>query len=101
MSEMGGYPYEPDYVVVPGEILEEYLNSWGLSKAEVVRRSGLSLELIEGILAGESPIEPDTANEFEEIFGLNANVWLRMEAKYRDGLEQGKRVPDFKKETAI
>ena len=43
MSEMGGYPYEPDYVVAPGEILEEYLNSWGLSKAEVVRRSGLSL----------------------------------------------------------
>ena len=72
-----------------------------MSVAELATLCGTSAEQVNGILVGESPIEPDTANEFEEIFGLNANVWLRMEAKYRDGLEQGKRVPDFKKETAI
>ena len=31
MVKKGGYPYEPDYVVAPGEILEDYLNSWVFS----------------------------------------------------------------------
>ena len=98
MSEKGGYPYEPDYVVAPGEILEEYLESWGLSQAELARRCGRSPTLISQIIAAKAPITPATALQLEKVLGLDASTWLNMEAKYRLGLEQGKKVPGLEKE---
>lgn len=101
MAEKGGYPYEPDYVVPPGCILEDYMQTWGLGKDELAQRSGLSIDLIEGVLAGDAPLNPDTALKLEEIFELKAVVWLGIEEDYREGLKQGKKVPDLAKEPAV
>ena len=94
-----GYPFEPDYVTPPGEVLDEYMKCWGVSLQELAKRSGLSQELIDGLLAGKASLEADTALKLEEIFDLKATVWLRMEASYRQGLKEGKKVPHFDEET--
>ena len=101
MVKEGGFPYEPDYATPPGWIVEEYLEVRGMTTSELADLCWISPEHVDRIVVGKAPVGAGIATRFEEIFGLNANVWLRMEAKYRDGLEQGKRVPDFKKETAI
>lgn len=101
MPKKGGYPYKPDYVVPPGWLLEEYLEVNGMSEAELARLCAISPEQVQGILAGEAPIEPDTAERLGEIFDLQAVIWLRMEADYREGLKQGKKVPDLAKEPAV
>ena len=93
------YPYEPDYTVPPGWILEDYLDTWELSQVEFARLCDRSPDLIGEIIAGVAPVESDTAREFEKVSGLDASTWLNMEASYRQGLEQGKKVPDFKKES--
>jgi HTH-type transcriptional regulator/antitoxin HigA len=77
------YKYDPDYAVHPGAILEEYLETQGLSQAEFARRCGRSAKLISEIISGKAPIEPKTAMEFENVLGLKAYTWLEMETKYR------------------
>lgn len=83
------YPFEPDYAVSPGEILEERLGVWGMSQAEFARRCGRSPKLISQIIAGRAPVEPDTALQFEKVSGLDARIWLGLESGYRLHLKRG------------
>lgn len=75
--------YDPDHVVPPGKLLEEYLDEWDMSAREFGRRCGRSSKLIVEILAGKAPIEPETALQFERVLGMGANIWLQYEANYR------------------
>ena len=75
--------YKPDYTVPPGWILEERLEAQGISHAEFARRCGLSLNLINGIIAGNALIEPKTALQFENVLGVDAGIWLGIESDYR------------------
>ena len=77
------YRHEPDYAVPPGWVLEEHLEAQGLSHAAFARRCGCSLKLIGEIVAGKAPIEPETALQFERVLGLDADIWLGIEASYR------------------
>ena len=77
------YSYRPDYAVPPGWVLEEHLQSHGLSQAELARRCGCSASLISEIIAGKAPVEPRTALQFERVLGLDAGIWLGIEARYQ------------------
>lgn len=77
------YSYRPDYAVPPGWVLDEHLKSHSLSQAEFARRCGRSAKLISEIIAGKAPVESKTALQFERVLGLDANIWLGMEARYR------------------
>ena len=77
------YSYQPDYAVPPGWVLEEHLESHGLSPAEFARRCGRSAKLISEIIAGKAPVEPRTALQFERVLGVDASIWLGIEARYR------------------
>ncbi len=80
--------YNPDYAVPPGWVLEEELEARGISQAEFSRRCGRSAKLISEIIAGKAPIEPETAIQFDRVLGGGADIWLRMESKYRLRLAQ-------------
>ena len=75
--------YRPDYVVPPGRVLEEYLQVQGISYAELARRCGRSPELIREIIAGKAPLEPETALRFAKVLGVDASIWMGIEADYR------------------
>ena len=77
------YSYRPDYAVPPGWVLEEHLKSHSLSAAELARRCGRSAKLISEIIAGKAPVEPKTALQFEKVLGLDASIWLGIEARYQ------------------
>ena len=77
------YPYQPDYAVPPGWIVAEHLQSQNLSPAELARRCGRSAKLISEIMTGKAPIEPKTALQFEKVLGLDASIWLGIEARYQ------------------
>ena len=80
---MALYPYEPNYTVVPGEIVSEHMEFLGMNQAELARRSGRSAKLISEIVNGKAPIEPETALQFEKVLGLDTRIWLNLEASYR------------------
>ena len=75
--------YQPDYAVPPGWIIEERLSARGISHAELARRCSRSAKLISEIISGKAPIAPKTALQFEKVMGLDASIWLGIEADYR------------------
>ena len=79
----GTYSYRPDYATPPGYVLEDHLESRGMTPAEFARQHALSTDFIERILDGSAPIDAETAALFGREFGLEASVWLNMEAIYR------------------
>ena len=79
-------PFNPDYAAAPGAVLAEYLAVRDLSAEEFARLCDRPPELIQGILAGETSVDPDTAGQFARILGLAAPVWLGIEQDYREHL---------------
>lgn len=77
------YPFQPDYAVPPGWVLEERLEANGISQAEFARRCGRSAKFISEVVAGKAPVEAKTALQFEKVLGVNANIWLGIEKRYR------------------
>ena len=66
--------YNPDYRVPPGWVLEERLAAMGLSCSEFAKRCELPLELIRGIIDGEAPVELATADRFQSVLGVGAEL---------------------------
>jgi HTH-type transcriptional regulator / antitoxin HigA len=77
------HPYQPTYEVPPGRLLDEYIQTLDISARELARRCGRSAKLIVEIISGKAPIEPETALQLERVLGMQADVWLNMEAAYR------------------
>jgi HTH-type transcriptional regulator/antitoxin HigA len=77
------HSYQPDYAPPPGKTLEEFIEARDLSARELARRCGRSAKLVVEIIAGKAPIEPETAMQLERVLGMDASVWLNMEAAYR------------------
>ena len=82
MSKSAG-AYRPDFAVPPGWVLEEMIEAQEMSHAEFARRCGRSPKLVSEIIAGKAPIEPETAIQFERVLGMDASVWLNIEADYK------------------
>ncbi len=91
--------YQPDYAVPPGWILEERLEAHGISHAGFARRCGRSPKLISEIIAGTAPVAPETALQFEKVLGMDASVWLGIEADYQ--LRKAREVAAREAEPAI
>lgn len=78
--------YEPDYVVLPGEVLEYELEIRGMSKAELAKRTGISEKHIIAIIKGKgtAKITPETAIKLERALGMPVEYWLNLEAHYQE-----------------
>ena len=83
-------PFNPDYAAAPGAVLKEYLQVRNLSPADLAQLCGQPLARVQGILAGETPVDSDTAQQFERVLGLAAYVWLGIEEDYRAHLAREK-----------
>ena len=66
--------YVPYYRVPPGCVLEGRLAAMGLSCSEFAKRCELPLELIRGIIDGEAPVELATADRFQSVLGVGAEL---------------------------
>ena len=76
--------YVPDYIVTPGEILEEYLEYTGISQASLAERTGLSKKTINEIVKAKSAITAETALKFERTLGRPAHFWSNLERQYQE-----------------
>ena len=81
MGSAATFPYEPDYVVHPGAMLQEWLEAQ-------VPRPELSID-IDGIIAGDTIIDEDLANQLARMTQISAVMWLNMEHNFRAGLAAG------------
>ncbi|MGI6303389.1 MAG: HigA family addiction module antitoxin [Verrucomicrobiota bacterium] len=74
----------PDYLVTPGEVLEEYLEDLGMTQTELADRTGLANKTINEIIKAKSSITPETALKLERALGRPAHFWSNLERQYQD-----------------
>jgi addiction module HigA family antidote len=84
MNERSNTGFEPDYLVTPGEILEEYLDSLKMSQVELSARTGLAKKTVNEIIKGKAPITPETALKLERTLGRPAHFWNNLERQYQE-----------------
>jgi HTH-type transcriptional regulator / antitoxin HigA len=85
--------YQPDFVVHPGEYLEEVLESREIKKREFAERVGLSVKAVSQIINGKSLFSPEVALRFERVLKISASIWAGMVEEYQlyEAREQQKR----------
>lgn len=77
-------PFKPDYVIPPGEILTEYLESLGMTQRDLAARTGLTSKTVNEIAQGKAPIKADTALKLERVLGRPAHFWQNLDSLYRE-----------------
>lgn len=92
--------YQPDYLVKPGDVLEEYLAVTGMSKAELASRCGRPTKTISEIIHGKAAITPETAIQLGRVFGRPASLWQNLEANYRLRLAERNEQSDLAQHAA-
>ncbi len=75
--------YSPDYVVPPGQILEEYLEARGIKKNVLAALCGVSGKNISQIISGQAPITADLTLQLQRVLGTSAELWNNLEANFR------------------
>lgn len=80
--------------LTPGEILkEEYLEPMNISQSKLARDLDIPVSRINDIVNGTRAITADTAVRLAEYFGVGADFWMALQAKYE--LETLKRSGDY------
>ena len=74
---------ESDAIIWPGELLVEELEVRGMSQRQLAAMMGRPPQAINEIARGKKALTAETAVELEQILGIPAYLWLRMEARYR------------------
>jgi HTH-type transcriptional regulator/antitoxin HigA len=61
----GEYPFDPDYVAEPGDVLLETIEGLGISQRELADRTGFTPKHINQVIKGVKRISPETALRLE------------------------------------
>ncbi|MEW2189414.1 ImmA/IrrE family metallo-endopeptidase [Streptomyces microflavus] len=74
---------EPDYAVPPGETILEFLDDSGMTQREFALRAGISTKHLNQLTKGIVSLSPDVAEKLEQVTGIRARFWNRLEADYQ------------------
>jgi len=81
-------------LTTPGEILnEEFLTPLGVSQYRLAKDIGISPRRINEIVHGKRAVTPNTALRLGKYFGISAQFWLNLQARY--DLQTAERSSDF------
>jgi HTH-type transcriptional regulator/antitoxin HigA len=86
MSRTATSEFEPDFVSLPGDTLQEVLDERGISQANLAERTGRPKKTINEIVQGKAAITPETALQLERVLGISAAFWNNLERNYRENL---------------
>ena len=82
---------ESDLAIPPGEFLAEELEARGMTQLDLARRMGRPPQVVSNIVQGHKAITAATALELEDVLGLAAQFWQRLEEDYRLALARAAR----------
>jgi HTH-type transcriptional regulator/antitoxin HigA len=74
---------QPDYAVPPGNTILEFLEEVGMTQREFAFRAGLSAKHLNQLVKGTVSLSPDVAERLENVTGIKARFWNRLEADYQ------------------
>lgn len=71
-----------EYIIHPGETLQEVLEDRDMSQRELSIRTGVSEKHISTIIHGQKPISPSFARKLEFALGIEAKFWMNLQNNY-------------------
>jgi HTH-type transcriptional regulator/antitoxin HigA len=74
---------QTDIAIPPSEYLAEVLEEFGMSQADLARRAGRPVQVINEIIKGTKAITAETAVQFEQVLGVPAYIWLNLDREYQ------------------
>ncbi|MDR1138627.1 MAG: HigA family addiction module antidote protein [Clostridiales bacterium] len=74
--------FKPTFLVYPGEILKDSLDTLSMTQEEFAIRTGISKTEISDIIKGKRNITIDMALKFEPVLGLQAQFWNNLQTNY-------------------
>ena len=75
--------FKPDYVIHPGEYLDEILESRDIKKRDFAERIGLSVKAVSQITNGKALYSPDVALLLEKTMDISAEIWMNLVDAYQ------------------
>jgi addiction module HigA family antidote len=93
--------------VHPGQILlEEFLEPYGITQAELARHIGVNLVVVNDVVRRKRGINPRLALLFGDAFGNGPEIWFNMQTNYdfcreRDTLRRTGKVKRIGKLSAL
>lgn len=72
----------PSMLIHPGEMLKDEIEARGITQKDLAKRMGVSYTVFNEILNGKRPITTEYALLLEAALGINAGMWLRLQADY-------------------
>jgi len=72
-------PYEPTH---PGEVLKDEIEYRGISQRKLAAQMGVAYSVLNEILNAKRPVTTEYALLFEAALGINANIFIGMQADY-------------------
>lgn len=69
-------------LIHPGEMVKDEIEARGLTQKELSQRMGVSYSVFNEILNGKRPITTEYALLLEAVLGIDAGIWLRLQADY-------------------
>jgi len=70
----------------PGDLIDETLETIGMSQAELAERLGRSAKFVNELIKGKAHITSDVARALEVVIGYTAKGWLNIDREYQDEL---------------
>jgi len=69
--------------VHPGEVLtKDFIEAHGITRYRVAKAMGVPQRRVDEICSGARGMSADTALRLERVFGVEAQVWLNLQARY-------------------
>lgn len=87
---MTSFPFDPDYVVAPGETLKDWFVEQDLPHT-LSGIYGIPPDQLVRLLEGDEPITEGLAENLQRLTRVSAGFWLAMEHNFRVGLAAGKK----------
>ena len=72
----------PSRPIHPGEMIKDEIEYRGLSQKKLAEQMGISPTLLNELLNGKRAVSTEYALLFEAALGIDANVWIRQQARY-------------------
>lgn len=87
------HPFDPDWVIAPGQTLQEWREDNNLPVRAAATACGrMDPQIFRRIESGDERITEKLARQLEHGTGIPARLWLNLERVYRAGLAAGKKA---------
>ena len=84
MNATKNNPFNPNYAVPPGTILEEWLEEHGMSQTALAERMDRPIKTINELIKGKTSFTQETAFQLEAVTGIEGSFWTNADRIYQE-----------------